>query len=541
MKNCRVEQLWLAVVVSLLISSCTPPAPPVNWSTRDEIPPDQLAAVMEAHYRGVGAMERYEYANAADAFREVHRRAPGWIAGSINLAIALLNQGGEAETKLKAAGEAEPVGAVKSNIEESLRLLGEVIDREPNHPFAHFSRGIVLENEGRRQEAHADFAKVIEVDPLDANTWLELGSTMSEPDGGGILPGSKLLPEQVACYAKAVELNPYLTTAIYKLSQVLGYSGDRKRQRELLDRDRRLDPKKTPDGSGEPAVLTYGEMGRYARLIDPFGRPKPPQTAAPAPRFEPPAEALVALPPDHRWVKASDFTGPLAVIARARARLGAGIAVFDADRDGLADVYLTSAVVGPKGVHDILLRNLGDNKFDGTDSFGLPDDRAGLGVAAGDFDGDRRIDLFVTGVGDNRLYRNLGLRFEDVTKSSGIEPSTAISLTARWLDLDQDGDLDLYVINHGSAKDAETAFTEAKNSGVANVAYRNDGKAAEVMPRPETNWAPLAMAPPDLLAIQGLSVAFSTGFPGLEALKAGDQPHTAVAKRSTSMKIATST
>ncbi len=242
------------------------------------------------------------------------------------------------------------VGEPKSNIEESIRLLGEVIARQPDNPFAHFSRGIVLQNQGRLQEAHLDFKKVTEVDPLDANAWLELGSTLSEPDGGQILPGSELLPKQLDYFAKAVELNPYLTTAIFKLSTAYGYSGDRVRQKELLDRDRKLDPKKSPDGPGEPAVLAYGEMGRYARVIDPFPRLKSPAKVAPPPRFETPLEVLVALPPGHRWAKQGDFTGPTRCRSVGlRERFGQGVAVFDFDRDGLADLYLTSAVVGPRG------------------------------------------------------------------------------------------------------------------------------------------------------------------------------------------------
>ena len=40
-------------------------------------------------------MEQYEYGKAAKAFREVRRRAPGWVPGAINLSIALLNMTGE--------------------------------------------------------------------------------------------------------------------------------------------------------------------------------------------------------------------------------------------------------------------------------------------------------------------------------------------------------------------------------------------------------------------------------------------------------------
>ncbi len=165
MRKRQAGLLVLVLLMGIAFLSCRPTPPKMDWSTRDEIPPDQLSSVMDAHYRGLGAMERYEYAQAAEAFREVHRLAPGWNAGTINLSIALLNQGGEAEARLKAAGQTELTGEASSNIDESIRLLGIVISRLPDNPWAHFSRGIIFENQGKIQEAHLDFKKVIEVDP----------------------------------------------------------------------------------------------------------------------------------------------------------------------------------------------------------------------------------------------------------------------------------------------------------------------------------------------------------------------------------------
>ncbi len=510
------------------------PPPKVDWATRDEIPPDQLSTVIDAHYRGLGAMERYEYEIAAHAFGEVHQKAPGWVPGAINLAIALLNQGGEAEARAKETGQGVVPVEAKKNFEVAHQLLTEVIARQPRNPHALYSRGIILMNGGSFLEANADFRAVTEIDPFDANAWLERGVTLTDPDAsvGVIGPKSKLLPELISYYRKALELNPGLTTAMYKLSQVQGYAGDKAQQTKLYTQFMAMDPEKNFAGSGDLAKLVYGEMGRYAKILNPFGQEKNAAETVPSPQFEPLREIQVILASATHWAGPADFTGPNVIFGRARARFGQGVATFDANGDGRLDLYLTAAVVGPKGLHDVLLINRGDYKFeDATASAGLPEDRAGLGVAAGDFDADKRVDLFLTGVGDNRLYRNLGGKFVDLTKSAGLaDAPPAVTLTARWLDLDQDGDLDLYVVNHAPLSAAGACFSlSPPASGIANLAYRNDGQAAPVPGKINSNWAPLAVSTADFGATEGLSIAFTRAFPGAEHLSAGTALHTSVA------------
>ena len=92
--------------------------------------------------------------------------------------------------------------------------------------------------------------------------------------------------------------------------------------------------------------------------------------------------------------------------------MGGGVALFDADGDGLLDVYLCNG--GPidptPGKPDPpcrLFRNRGGWRFEEvTEQAGAPGPSYAMGAAAGDYDGDGRIDLFVTGWRDQRLYRN---------------------------------------------------------------------------------------------------------------------------------------
>ena len=266
------------------------------------------------------------------------------------------------------------------------------------------------------------------------------------------------------------------------------------------------------------------------RVINPFPRPEPAaETEAVPPNFEAAQPLQVKLPEGERWVKPSDFTGSRAVIGRVRARFGAAVAAFDADGDGRLDLFLTSAVVGPKGIHDALLLNKGDGRFeDASASFGLPNDRASLGVAAADFDADRHIDLFLTGVGDNRLLRNRdGKTFEDI--SSTLKPAgpPALSLMARWLDLDQDGDLDLYVVNYCAAEHADKAFLDSGDPppGLANAVYRNDGQPDPVLGATIQGRTPVATAYGKPLSHEGLDARPDTMARRPCARRAAERPH----------------
>ena len=73
------------------------------------------------------------------------------------------------------------------------------------------------------------------------------------------------------------------------------------------------------------------------------------------------------------------------------------------------------------------------------------------GVAVGDIDNDGLPDLFLaSSPSGNRLYRQVSpLKFEDVTQGSGLEKDNAWGRGASIIDIDNDGDLDIYVANYG--------------------------------------------------------------------------------------------
>jgi hypothetical protein len=141
---------------------------------------------------------------------------------------------------------------------------------------------------------------------------------------------------------------------------------------------------------------------------------------------------------------------------------GCGVAMIDLDDDGWVDlVTLNGTRLEPGARRDRawpegqaprirVYRNERGRFVDVSAASGL--DRVGWAssVCAGDADGDGRVDLFITYFGRNVLYRNLGRgRFEDVTATAGLDAGRD-----RWgsgcslLDMDRDGDLDLFVANY---------------------------------------------------------------------------------------------
>ncbi len=131
--------------------------------------------------------------------------------------------------------------------------------------------------------------------------------------------------------------------------------------------------------------------------------------------------------------------------------VGAGCVFFDYDNDGWMDIYLVNS--GPsdfftpaKPLKNALYHNNHDGTFtDVTDKAGVAGGTFGMGAAAGDYDGDGWVDLYVTSYGRNILYHNNGNgTFTDVTEKAGVA-APGWSTCAVWFDYDKDGKLDLFV------------------------------------------------------------------------------------------------
>ena len=134
--------------------------------------------------------------------------------------------------------------------------------------------------------------------------------------------------------------------------------------------------------------------------------------------------------------------------------LGSGCAFLDYDRDGWQDILLINGCDWPGHKRNRSTLSLYHNNHDGTFTdvtarAGLNVELYGMGVAVGDYNNDGFPDIFVTCVGQNRLFRNTGKgTFIDVTRASGLGKREAFSTSALWFDYDRDGLLDLFVCNY---------------------------------------------------------------------------------------------
>jgi hypothetical protein len=175
-----------------------------------------------------------------------------------------------------------------------------------------------------------------------------------------------------------------------------------------------------------------------------------------------------------------------------------GVALFDYNNDGLLDIFFVNGAAIPSlqktspAYHNRLFRNNGDGTFtDVTERAGLKGLGYSMGVAAADYDNDGHTDLYVAGFNRNQLLHNNGDgTFTDVTEKAGVtgiipKLGKAWSVTAGWFDYNNDGLLDLLVINYLNYDLATAVHCASQGNpdycspvqflGTPNILYRNNG------------------------------------------------------------------
>ncbi len=151
--------------------------------------------------------------------------------------------------------------------------------------------------------------------------------------------------------------------------------------------------------------------------------------------------------------------------------VGAGLATFDADNDGWIDAFMLNGAALPGAKLESkpsnqFYRNLQSGNFaQATTAARCGDEGYSLGVTVGDFNNDGFNDLFVTNYGQDQLLQNNGDgTFSDVTRQTGVDDQKAFGAGAAFLDIDQDGDLDLFSANY-------VKFSYERHEMLAPTAY----------------------------------------------------------------------
>jgi tetratricopeptide (TPR) repeat protein len=345
---------------------------------------------------GVGQLEQYSYDEAAASFRAALSRDPQLNIAHINLALALFYAGQE---------------------EEATAAARTAVERLANLPQAHYVLGLIARAQGRLDAAVAAFRRVLEIDGSDTGSRVNLGQ---------ILVQQRQYGDAIRFFKEALAAEPYNVTAAYGLATALTRSGDTAAGGEAMKRFETL----RDSAYGVTYAQRYLEQGRYGEAIASTGaEPDLVNTNPPAVTFADATEAMFG--------GAARPAG-----AQPAAAPDGSLSLFDADEDGDLDLLATAT---PKGAQRLLFNDRGSFS-DAAAKAGL--DAGALSAAAalvGDYDNDGRADvLLLRPDGLRLLHQREDRRFEDVTARSGFPPGAGAVRSAAFVDIDHDGDLDIF-------------------------------------------------------------------------------------------------
>jgi len=398
-----LRAVWLAAFVAWAVSVATRPLDAAGEPTPM---PQAMFKTLAQFNRGAALLEQYRYAEAIDVFEKVSGAAPAWTAARFNLGLAYLNMQDEA-------------GATK-NLTRSKEIFQSILRKDPAHLHARFCLGLYHQYAGDNAQAQDCFRAVHQADPGDPYVAYKYAETLLGLDKKEL--AAELLK-------RVIDLDPGFISAVYRLAMLYQRSDEKDRAQALFARFREL--KNAELTGGTFSVLnTYGTAGKYYMALDadslPLRRPEP-------------ARQRVLLSPELRRLSDRSLVWSAAGVAVNVPGAAAG----DVDGDGDIDLCLTG--LGADGATAFWLN-------DGTGAFtkGQVLTTHGVCPSLGDVDNDGDLDLWLGRAAPDIYFNNDGAAHLRSTDLAGVVMQDIATHTARLLDIDSDGDLDLLAFHLGA-------------------------------------------------------------------------------------------
>lgn len=404
----------LATVVAILsISGCpggsggTPPGNGDGKATNtgeDFTPfvPEDPQLIAENN-RGVGLMGQFMFAKAREVFAHLAEAHPNWLDVQVNLAIATLNRQEDGDE------------------EEALKLLGIIVEKDPSHLRAKYCSGLLMLYLRSPEEAIAHFRFVAEADASDAYAAYYVGQCLFQQRD---YEGAR------QWYEKALELDNFLRSAYYALSQACQRSDQPDRARELLDQFQNL--KNNP--RSRLIEFKYTRMGPKSEVLA-INLEKPQPRETPAGSIFAGASELLDDGDSFTW-NDEDGGRPVSITA------------CDINGDDRIDVFIADALRHGDDVNNAVLINRGDGSFRLDNEHILATVSSVNAALWGDFDNDGLTDVYLLRNGPNQLWRQAKPNvWRDVTVSTRTDGGGYDSVDGAMFDADHDGDLDIFCVN----------------------------------------------------------------------------------------------
>ncbi|MEE8459605.1 MAG: FG-GAP-like repeat-containing protein, partial [Phycisphaerales bacterium] len=353
--------------------------------------PGPDAADIAANNRGVGLMGMYKYDEADDVFRALAAEHPDWVDVNVNLAIATFNRQQEGDET------------------RAMEILLAALETDPDNLRARYCAGLLMYRSAQPGALdHLEF--VARGDPDDPYAAYFYGSALEQADR---------TDEALAEYRRALDLDPYLRSAIYRMSRILLRSGRTDEGMTLQETFQKL----ADNPRARTIDFIYTKMGPKAEALA-VGLSVPVSPSPSGPLF---ADAVPLLPagPAEGWTQS------------------AGVTACDINGDGRIDLFLAGALQTGNAV-----------VLAGSDGFTLDTAHPLAGVTNvnavlwGDYDNDGLTDVYLCRKGPNQLWRQVEQgRWSDVTGSTRTANGRYDTVDGAFFDADHDGDLDLFCVN----------------------------------------------------------------------------------------------